>query len=242
MSSERGSRSTARDHARRERESAEVVIRGVDDDTVLIRVPEATATAVRYFLARLGQNGGVPRTLGISSALRGEGVTFVSRAVGAVLANDYRVNVCVVDFNWNQSGDGDGDVGLADVLREECDLRGAVLPTSDECFTLLPAGSVPAGEQPLLTRSSNVKTVMEDLAAEYDHVILDLPPVLATSDAVLLGANADAIALVVRHGVTTERQLEQALSVVQPMRMLGVILNRTSSRVPPRLRRLFPSW
>jgi Mrp family chromosome partitioning ATPase len=216
-------------------------VRGADDDQVLIRVPETTASAVRYFLARLDQQGGVPKTLGISSALKGEGVTFVSRAVGAVLANDYRTNVCVVECTWNDGG-ADDRVGMADVLNKSADLRAAVVPTADEFLYLLPAGSVPAAEQPLLTRSTRLATVMDELAASYTHVILDLPPVLATSDAVLLGANADAIALVVRHGVTTERQLQQALEMVQPIRMLGVILNRTSSRVPRRLRRLFASW
>jgi Mrp family chromosome partitioning ATPase len=237
MSSERKSGSAVRTRSRK-RDDGEII---VDDGggQALIRVPETTASAVRYFLARLDQQGGVPKVLGFSSALKGEGVTFVSRAVGAVLANDYRTNVCVVECTWNV-GDGT-EVGMADVLRKNADLRSAVVPTGDEYLHLLPAGWVPAADAPLLTRSSHLATVMDELGASYDHVILDLPPVLATSDAVLLGANVDAIALVVRHGVTTERQLQQAVQMVQPIRMIGVILNRTSSRIPRRLRRLFAS-
>jgi Mrp family chromosome partitioning ATPase len=220
-------------------DTSEVVVLDGGGD-VLIRVPETTASAVRYFLARLDQRGGVPRTLGISAALHGEGTTFVSHAVGAVLANDSRSSVCVVEMSWRDQTES--GVGLADVLRSTVDLRQALVPTSDECLQLLPAGSASMSEQPLLTRSATLPAVLDELAAMYDHVILDLPPLLATSDALLLGANADGIALVARHGVTTERQLEEAVDMVQPIRMIGIILNRTSSRVPRRLRRLFANW
>jgi hypothetical protein len=62
--------------------------------------------------------------------------------------------------------------------------------------------------------------------------------VLASSDAIRLAQLADAYALVVRHGVTTTRQVESALDELMGIPPLGVILNRYATRIPVFLRRL----
>src|SRR5262249_60333027 len=59
--------------------------------------------SLRYLLARLrlGVGGDLPRRIGITSSVSGEGVTFISRSLGVVLANDSAKSVCVVDLNWH---------------------------------------------------------------------------------------------------------------------------------------------
>ena len=80
--------------------------------------------------------------------------------------------------------------------------------------------------------------MLDELEARFDHVLLDLPPVLASSDAMNLSQLADAYVLVVRQGATAESQVEAALEELQGGESLGVILNRFDSHIPTRLRRL----
>ena len=86
--------------------------------------------------------------------------------------------------------------------------------------------------------SRALEQVIEDLASRFDHVLLDMPPVLASSDAIKLAQLGDAYMLVVRQGVTSERQIEAALHQLDGNESLGVVLNRVESKVPKTLRRL----
>ena len=81
-------------------------------------------------------------------------------------------------------------------------------------------------------------TVLDELEQRFDHLLLDLPPVLATSEAMNLSQFADSYVLVVRQGATTEGQVEAALEEMQGGDVLGVILNRFDSNIPRRIRRL----
>src|SRR5262245_29700785 len=69
---------------------------GIDDANL------EAVDAARLLLTSLQQRdeAGLPTRIGFTSALYGEGVTFVSRTVAAVLAHDYRQRVCFVDLNW----------------------------------------------------------------------------------------------------------------------------------------------
>ena len=60
------------------------------------------AAALRYLLARRHSLGGhqFPGRIAITSALHGEGVTFVTRSLGSVLAYDTESPVVIVDLNW----------------------------------------------------------------------------------------------------------------------------------------------
>ena len=69
-------------------------------------------------------------------------------------------------------------------------------------------------------------------------MLLDLPPVLASADAINLAQLADAFVLVVRQGATASAQVEAALEELRGMESLGVVLNRFDSKIPRRIRRL----
>ena len=73
----------------------------------------------------------------------------------------------------------------------------------------------------------------------FDAVVIDAPPVLKATEAATVVRHAEATLLVVRQGVTTERQLATALDELSGTE-LGVIVNRSSTRVPKLLRRFIP--
>jgi Mrp family chromosome partitioning ATPase len=77
---------------------------------------------------------------------------------------------------------------------------------------------------------------MKDLIAHwrdsYDHVIIDTPPCLSVTDAVLLSPEADRVILVARSGQTTKAGLRRACDVLQQVnaRVMGVVLNALNRR------------
>lgn len=212
-----------------------------EDDNVLHMTSARVAGAVRFFIARLQYNEewGMPARLAVTSAIRGEGVTYFSRALASVLAYDTEARVGLVDFNWlPPTDDPDRPLGLADVLERGASLDDVLRPTKNPRLTLVPPGAVALARRPALAGSADIDDLMDQLGARFDHLILDLPPVLASSETISLTQLADEYVLVVRHGVTTDRQVQQALDELRGKEAMGVILNRYRSRIPVRLRRL----
>ena len=301
----------------------------LDQDTRLIHMtPARVASAMRYFLARvqLHDAQGMPERLALTSALLGEGVTYVTRSLAAVIAYDTEASVVIVDLTFRRPdaprraskssrrssaagaqpvGDGsgaaqppadvpsdhepgsgaaqpsadvpsehepeavdegtdqgadetaaaaddpvppitvpaagDGDkvqLTLADAIEHGAALDDILIPTSNPRLCVIQAGRVPVARRPALAQGRPLATLLDQLDERFDHVLLDLPPVLASSDAMNLSQLADAFVLVVQQGVTTESQVEAALQELHGSETLGLILNRFDSNIPRRLRRL----
>jgi Mrp family chromosome partitioning ATPase len=212
----------------------------------------------RHMATELACNGGIPRIIALSSALRGEGVTYTTLAFGATLASDLNARICVVDLNWwapsllgqlvpaagsasvQKSFTGGSRPGLAQVLLNKLALDDALVTTDKPNLTLLPAGELSAELRPTLARSDALRELLDELAGRYDHLLLDVPAILATSDAISLISLSDACVLVVRHGITPVQSVKQALDDVRNHRMLGVVLNQVTIRTPRWIRALIP--
>jgi Mrp family chromosome partitioning ATPase len=217
----------------------------LDRDNKLIHMtPSRVALAMRYFLARVQLHGtqGLPARLALTSALAGEGVTYVARSLAAVVAYDTQASIAVVDLNWRRPPGADVEVpqllGLANVIEENAPIESVIVPTSNPRLSLVPAGVIPVARRPAVASSPALATALDELETRFDHLLLDLPPVLASSEAMNLSRFADAYVLVVQQGATAEAQVEAALEEMRGGEALGVILNRYDTHIPRRLRKL----
>jgi Mrp family chromosome partitioning ATPase len=260
----------------------------VDEDGHLVHMtPPRVAGALRYFLARvqLHDAQGMPERLALTSALVGEGVTYVTRSLAAAIAYDTDASVVIVDCTFRRPGtpnrptkgnrrgkapervevtelngepvDGEAANGetsddappvataepaarptLADAIENDASLDDIIINTTNPRLSMIQAGGVPVARRPALAQGRPLASLLDQLDERFDHVLLDLPPVLASSDAMNLSQLADAYVLVVRQGATSEGQVEAALDELQGGETLGVILNRFDSNIPRRLRRL----
>jgi protein-tyrosine kinase len=207
-------------------------------------VPPDVATSLRFLVARLqkGDEVAVRQSIAITSALAGEGVTSTARSLAAILANDLDRSVCLLETNW-WSSDGDlatapvRRLGLAGVLSGSCSVDEALMRTSDERLSVLTSGTMPMGGRPAAVGSSAFTDVLELLTKWFDTVLIDAPPVLTTSEATGIVRQAEATLLVIRQGVTTEQQVRTAIDDIGGVDLLGVIVNRSSTRVPRFLQR-----
>ena len=258
----------ARQGALSKPESREIVSAAWDSIPTIDELPLGVLDGARYFLAALpsgDEEVGLPGRLGFTSALAGEGVTYVAHAVAIALAHDLRERVCVIDLNWSiapphggrdrsvtrKSGKGgralDGAAGeqrpgLADVLRREVPLREVLLETREARLSYVTAGAATPAEGQVFAHSERLSQVLDTLERHNDRLILDLPPVLASSAAIPLARRAGGIAVVVREGVTTEAQVRSACERLGQIPSLGIVLNRASSKIPRPLLRRISNW
>lgn len=109
------------------------------------------------------------------------------------------------------------DLNLGDVIQKD------VFPNLD----IVTGGPVPPNPAELLG-SKKMKALLQEAAEAYDYVFLDMPPVLAVTDAALMSSQVDGTVLVIGSGDISPDEGKQAQSVLEKVHanILGVILNK----------------
>jgi capsular exopolysaccharide synthesis family protein len=179
-----------------------------------------------------------PKTILVTSALPQEGKTTTSINTAIVLAQK-GVRVLLIDADLRRPsvhknlGMGPRS-GLSNVLTgssevQQCIVRSSILPN----LFVLPAGAPPPNPAELLA-SANMKGVLTQLREQYDHIVLDTPPTLSVTDAVVLSTRVDTVVLVIRSGQTTKTALRRARDILLQVnaRVSGVLLNAVDLSSP----------
>jgi len=124
--------------------------------------------------------------------------------------------------------------GLSNVLTGSTTLEQSIsrTPILPNLF-VLPAGTPPPNPAELLA-SSNMRDVLLQLREQYDHIVVDTPPSLSVTDAVVLSTRADAVVLVIRSGQTTKQSLRRARDIFAQVnaKVIGVLLNAVDLTSP----------
>jgi capsular exopolysaccharide synthesis family protein len=124
--------------------------------------------------------------------------------------------------------------GLSNVLTGSTTLQQAITRTPIlPNLHVLPAGTPPPNPAELLA-STNMRDVLAQLREEYDHIVVDTPPTLSVTDAVVLSPRADAVILVIRSGQTTKQALRRSRDVLMQVnaKVSGVLLNAVDLSSP----------
>jgi len=182
--------------------------------------------------------GGPPKVILVTSALPQEGKTTTSINTAIVLAQK-GTRVLLIDADLRRPSIhktlGMGPkTGLSNVLTGNATLQQAVvrsniLPT----LFVLTAGTPPPNPAELLA-SSNMKDILAELREQYDHIVVDTPPTLSVTDAVVMSTRADAVVLVIRSGQTTKQALRRSRDILMQVnaRVAGVLLNAVDLTSP----------
>lgn len=195
----------------------------------------------RGIYARVG--GEAQGILAVCSAIAGEGKTTISLGLGITIAQDlpeHRVLVVESDLQRPTFAEDFGFApapGLVDCLQEDQPLQTAYRATLLDNLHLLPAGRPPSNPSRLL-RSGRMAAAADAMRQTHDLVILDVPAVLASSDALTLLDLADAAICVVRAGVTPTLLVRKAIEQIDRSKFRGLVLNGADSAIPGRLRRV----
>ena len=101
-----------------------------------------------------------------------------------------------------------------------------VFTNKQEQITFMPSGPIPPNPAELLG-SGRMRSMIEELAAEYDFVLLDTPPIQSVTDGLMLTNMVDGVIVVVHAGKTTHEALDNGIRKLQEVKahILGFVLN-----------------
>jgi capsular exopolysaccharide synthesis family protein len=182
--------------------------------------------------------GAPPKVILVTSALPEEGKTTTSINSAIVLAQR-GTRVLLIDADLRRPsihktlGMAPGN-GLSNVLTGGATLQQAVVQSNiSSSLWVLPAGTPPPNPAELLG-SGNMRDVLAKLREQYDHIVIDTPPTLSVTDAVIMSTKADAVILVIRAGQTTKQALRRARDLLTQVnaRTCGVLLNAVNLNSP----------
>ena len=216
-------------------EKSQLVVRS-PDGAPWAAFPPSVVDPIRRLISRLSRNEQIPARLSFVSALRREGVSYISWAFATTMAHDVETSVCIVDLNWwwpsEFAANFPGSAGLGAVLAGETPLESVVVLTGNPNLAILPAGQIPSEERSYLARSAVLNETLLELNARYDHLILDVPAILASNDAIPLASFGTACCLVIHQGVTAVEEVKSALSDLNHLIHLGVVMNKYHLATP----------
>lgn len=174
------------------------------------------------------------RIVQVTSPNAGEGKTTTTTNLAVALASaGERVCICCCDLRRPRSHEFfglDNAVGFTSVILGQESTSAAIQPVPGiERLSLLASGPLPPNPSELLA-SERAREVIRSLAATYDIVLLDSPPVLPVTDAAIISASADATILVINMGDSTRREIGRAVEVLGRVHatLVGTVLNGVS--------------
>ncbi|MCC7409507.1 MAG: polysaccharide biosynthesis tyrosine autokinase [Phycisphaeraceae bacterium] len=212
------------------------------DDRLVALVKPASLIAEEYrgvrtsLLARWEQKRKLVHV--ITSATPQEGKTITSLNLGLSLAElrNRRTIVIEADLRLPQFSRllwMPQSPGLVGYLEEHANLADVVHAVGKNNLHVIPAGA-PANDRAVqLLSSPRMAELVKQLRTQYDHVIIDTPPIIDLADAGILGALADEVLLIVRMNRTPRPLVEQAVKTLSSYNAPLAAIIATDQRAQP---------
>jgi capsular exopolysaccharide synthesis family protein len=172
------------------------------------------------------------KTMVVSSAQPLEGKTTTACNIAMALAYG-GARVLLVDADMRRPGLHrplrlTNERGLSQILTGQARVRDVIQRTVDPNLLAITAGRTPPNPSELLA-SERMKTLLTNLShGPFDWIVIDTPPVLAVTDAVILAPAVSGVTFVVGAEMTRRRLAQRALETLLAShpRMVGVVLNK----------------
>ena len=222
----------------------------VDNNSLSYEAIKSLRTNLMFGMPVQGRAGQRAKVILITGESPGVGKSFISANLTEVFAQlDKKVLIIDADmrlgelhrmFSMSQ------DNGLADYLsqdvthlskpntqiaevitsQESNKLTSFIHPTGIDNVDFMPRGQHPRNPASLLANGS-FNHLMAELNLHYDYILIDSPPVLAASDAMILAQHADKVLMVTRYDDSIEGQLVYAVNQMNKanIKVDGIILN-----------------
>lgn len=150
----------------------------------------------------------------ITGSSPGLGKSFISKNLGAVLAQtDKRIVIVDADLRRGHINKEFGlprEIGVSEYVAGHASMSDIVKSTSVPNLSVVTTGRIPPNPSELLMHK-RFETMLTELGRLFDTLIIDAPPILAVSDAAIIGRHAGATLIVARAGKHPIRELDQAV-------------------------------
>ena len=190
--------------------------------------------ATRLSLMEAGRSSTVLVT---TSAVKGEGKTTTVVNLGYTLARDLGKRTLLIDCDFkcpalHRYVAASAAPGLADVLDRNAPLEACLAQLGEIPLWIMPVGSQ---ETKVLefSKTHQLATILTNLRAQFDYILLDAPPVLPLADMNVLAGLGDGVMLVVHAMATSQQVVHRALNSLRSETPPLVILNAVEASTMP---------
>jgi succinoglycan biosynthesis transport protein ExoP len=198
----------------------------------------ATAEALRYIKVAIDLHPTEGNVIGLVSALPGEGKTTVAAAFAAFAAKN-GARTLLVDADLRNPSmtrllGHSAAPGLLHLAAGEKSFDQIVITDAKHKFDFLPASTqIDFSNSSDVLNSAAVKNMLKEVRANYDYVLVDLPPILPVVDVKAVAHSFDGFVLVVEWASTSADEIVRATgaSPILSDRMLGAVLNKANEAV-----------
>jgi polysaccharide biosynthesis transport protein len=188
----------------------------------------------------LSQADHPPQVILVTSALPQEGKTTAAVNLAVTLAQ-LGDRTLLIDSDLRKPGirralnlPANKESGLSSYLAGVSTLDQVCLPhPAIPSLVALTTGPIPPSPADLLS-SYRMSEAIQELRRQFKFIVIDSPPILAATDAVILSAQTDGVLLIVRSGETPKEALTRCRDLLAAVkaRLLGVVLNAVDSSAP----------
>jgi polysaccharide biosynthesis transport protein len=196
---------------------------------------EESIDGLRTYLSLVDSMHG-HKTLAITSAISREGKTSLAAQLAASIAASTHRPTLLIDGDMRSPDihrifDIDLGPGLCEVLKGSCPVEEAIETGFSNTLHLLTAGDLHGSPHRILGNGA-FADLLEKLRGMYDYIVVDTPPILAASEALLMARAADAAVLCVRRDFSRVDQVKDAFGRLRTagVKTAGAVLNG----IPPR--------
>ncbi len=176
------------------------------------------------------------KVIAVTSAVHNEGKSSISSQLAVSIGRSTGEPVLLIDGDLRVPDvhhifDVPNDIGLAAVLDGKATLDEAIITTWAENIHLLPAGRLKKSPHKLMSIKS-LQKLMAELRPRYRYIVIDTPPILSASEALMLAKVADGTVLSTRRNVSRENQVQVAYQrlVKAGAQPLGAVFNGVPTR------------
>ena len=182
-------------------------------------------------LSKMQENGW--KTIAVTSPTQGCGKTVISVNLAISMAQYDDFSIMLADFDFKKPEIGknlglDVDYSIADYFDEKIGLDDMLVNPGIPRLVVLPNNKA-YKESSALMSSKKMKNFVEEVKDRYDSrmIIFDLPPILATDDAIAFLPNVDCVLLVVGNGMCSKSEIEESMRLLSSQNILGTVLNKS---------------
>lgn len=200
-----------------------------NSEDVAVESLRSIRTAIHFALANAKNN-----VIAISGPAPEVGKSFISINLATIFAqSNKRVLLIDVDLRrgyLHKYFDREVSPGLTEVMTGAVTIENAIYDTGVTNLDYLARGKSPSNPSELLN-SQQFKDLLEKLSSQYDHIIMDTPPVLAVTDGIILAQYSGVNLLVARYAKTHIKELELSIAKFEQAgtKVNGIILNDVRS-------------
>ncbi|WP_104492063.1 polysaccharide biosynthesis tyrosine autokinase [Acinetobacter indicus] len=196
-----------------------------NSDDIAIESLRSMRTAIHFALSSAKNN-----IIMVSGPAPEVGKSFISTNLATILAQSQK-RVLIIDADLRRGYlhkyfNHANQPGLADYLNGQTELSQVIKATEVSGLDVIARGKSPANPSELLS-TTQFSAMLNQLSEQYDHILIDTPPILAVTDGIIISQHAGVNLVIARYAKTQMKELELTINRFEQagVKVNGIILN-----------------